>query len=603
MAATGCGGGGSSPPVGGSPPGPVVPPGPPPVVYGQIPTYPVYTPQTPARPAAPYPVGVTIDWYVDAAAGSDGNTGSEAAPFRTLDRARQTAQPDQVIGLRRGQTHFRNFASTLGDTIAQSVVGYGDSVYPATISAGQEIGGNAYTGYSDGIFRTAIRLPQAHTPGGSGLSGSNTTYPFVRLDEEYFDWIVGGASLAEDLARLARTNRPSFVVVAKGSQNPDLRNEAAGSTEFDLYLRLAGGASPVGRNLVTMAFGNAHVWAGPLLQDLILRDAWGKDTAGSEAFRRRVPLLRRVESIGGGCHGWVGSCNTDGFRARAHPRPGMYGFHQGRALGGALNIYSVLDRRDEALELRGIDAENFSAAVYGHTGGTSESFAKRIAIKACDHEGFAKFRVRNCANAMQVDPGPTGFGIVERTDFECEVDIVGIDQLVLAEGPLAMTGGGTVVFSQTSDNGHSVAVLLTARAAVTLEKLEIYTPGRLRQHFTLDLVQALGGAVGAAALLLTDCKLPTHPEYAFRLGERGEAQAKAHLTFAGSTVLGEPVNPVLNFLPAAVTAKDKTVMAFADQSSREAIVSLLASKEIPGAIDTSVTILRSSGMVAQKPAG
>lgn len=571
-------------------------------MFGQIPLRPVYTEQTATRPASAYPIDIAINWHVDAQSGSDGNAGSLSAPLRTLDRARELAAPRDVIGLMRGQTHFRTAGSGLGDTVTQTVIGYGDSTLPATLSGGQVVPASSFSAVGGGVYKAVIRLPKPHTPGGSGLSSTNTTYPFVRIAENYFEWIVDKPTLTDNLDRLTRSPGPAFVIAGTGSSVADIRNEPSGLASFDLYVRLAAGAAPNGNEIVAMAHANTYVWGGELLQDIAIRDAWSKDTTGSEPFQTGVPLLRRVESIGGGCHGWVGSCNVDGFRARGVPRPGMFGFEQGRAAGGGLNLFSAWDRRGEAFELRGLDIQGFNAALYGHTSSEADFFARRITIKGTDQEGFADFRVRNCEAAIKYDPGPKGSTIAERTDIECEVDLVDIDRMIFTESPLSMTVGGTVIFASISENGQSLAVLQTDRANVELAKLLVYTPRTHGSNFGLDLYQATGSAVGEASIVIRDCELPTHPSYSFRIGRRSRDEAKAKLTLTGATVMGDIVQPVLEHLPTALTVRDNCVFGFADLKSRQAVRNLLDRNGIANEIQESVTLLRSSGAVADNPA-
>lgn len=600
VALTGCGGGGGSgsgaPPTGGG--GPVTPQPQP----AAIPVRPQYTPQQSSAPASPYDIGVDIDWFVDAEAGDDAAAGSEAAPFRTIDRAREVAGAQEIIGLKRGQTHFRTVQSPPRRNVTQSIVGYGDSVEPATISGGQSLNGAVWTLHGNGIYRTQITLPDPHLNGGSGLSGTSTTYPFVREEETYFSWVVGGAEIADNLAQLAALGGAGFAINASGSPVADIREDTTRLTVFDLYVRLADGSDPSGRDLITLAHTQAYKYGSELLQDLRIRDAWGKDTTGTAERQPVVPMLRRIEILGAGAHGWVGTCQVDGFRAVGFARPGMFEAEKGRASGAGLNLYSSEDR-DVVVTIKGLDVTNFGAGLYGHTSSTSSQFAERIEVTASEQEGFADFRVRNSLSAIKFDAKNRNTVLPGGLTVECEVDLVDIDSVLVTESDASLTGGGVAIFALPAGlYQFQVISQLRTGTAKHLYRDMVFFPPRPNSR-DLDLEIARGGttAQGTPEVSFVNCELPLHPDYTFRVGTRFDTDYQFHLAQSGTTEMGDFVPPDKGTVPLRFEAEGTGAFALADRSSRSAARSYLEDRGAQHSISNSVTMLRSDGRVVEGP--
>ncbi|QFT77217.1 hypothetical protein FIU90_06655 [Erythrobacter sp. THAF29] len=598
--ATGCGGSGSGssppPPSGGNP----LPPQPF-ARAARIPTRPTYEQQVAVAPAAPFDVGIEIDWHVDAVNGDDAAPGTLEAPFRTLERARSVAAEQDVIGLTRGQTHFRSFVSALPETITQSVVGYGDSVLPATISAGQSLAGHVFTLHADNIYRTSITLPRPHLPGGSGISNSATTYPFVRFGDREFQWVVGQPTIGENLASMASLGGDLFALNVAGSPVADIRDDPNAATQFDLYVRLSDLSDPTGQELVTLSHTNAYVWASELLQDVRLGDAHGKDTTGSDPTRDAIPTLRRIEVFGAGTHAWVGTCNVDGFRARGLPRPGMFGHAEGRAAGGGLHLFSARNRPSQIPDIRGLDIEGFTHALYGHSSASSDTIAQRIEVSETEQEGFTNFRVRNCGSGITLDAKSGRPVVREGIKVSCEVDFVEVETAMITESPASLDGGGVVIFSPLRKNKHNLSTLRTGSADHAYRKVTFFSPRIDVKDFTRDLAIVVGKPTSAPSLLLEDCDLPLHPDYTFKIGTGGEDQGKFHLRLSGSTVIGDSFDALRERYPESFQATGDTAFAFADLRSRSAVRNRLNSRGVGNTVDESTTLLRSDGSAAQRP--
>ncbi|MCK0128856.1 hypothetical protein [Erythrobacter sp. F6033] len=542
-----------------------------------------------------------INWFVDASNGDDSAVGSEAAPLRTLDRARELAGSTDVIGLHRGQTHFRSPSSTLGSLITQSVVGYGDSVLPATLSGGQSLLRLGFISQGNGIYRTTISLARAHQPGGSGISGTATTYPFLRLGDEYFEWIVGQPTIADNLNALAVRSGPAFCMNVSGSSTPDLRHDISASTEFDLFVRLQDGGDPSGLPLIAMSHPAVYSWERGLLQDLCLRDAWSKDTAGTDPMSTAIPTLRRVEILGAGTHAWVGPCNVDGYRARGLPRPGMFGFDEGRSAGAGLNLFSILNRPDQVIDVRGLDIEGFGTALYGHSSSQSQTIAKRVDVTETEQEGFALFRVRNCGTAIQFDANNGNTVVPEGISVTCEVDITDVEVAMRTEGPASLDNGGTVIYSSIQKNKHNLSTMRNGNADHTYRGITFFSPNNTVRDFTRDLSIVQGVPSRTPTLTLENCTLPLHPDFAFKIGSGGASEGFFNLRLVGSTVIGDSFDSLRRRYPATFSATNDVAFAFGDLRSKRDVRERLSSNGVANTIAESTTLLRNDGSAAERP--
>lgn len=538
-----------------------------------------------------------INYYVDASAGSDSNDGlTEATAFATIEKARSVMSAGDTIGVKRGQTHYRTGTGSL----LGSLVGYGTSPQPAVVSAGQSLAGKTWTVHSGTVYKTTITLAEAHTVGGSGFN-TNTTYPFVRLGDDYYEWAVNNGSIAANLTALA-SMEGGFAINVTGDTSEDIRTGAPSSTSFDLYVRMPGGADPNGKALHTLNYPSTYTFTADLIQDIEFRDWWGKDGQGTNSGAQ-APRLRRVRSIGGGCHGWVGPSECWGFYAKGIARKGMDGATEGVAAGGGWNGYVTSDRSGLVLRHRGIEIDGFGNAIYAHEGAGTNKVAERYEFHPAVDDGWESLKIRNTRAAFQFDVTFSGNKIFgDGVHVHCPVDVIVRRVFALSESTFRALGGGTVNFETTASNRHSI--FQGQGPAINMKAVGLTITSDLQNSvsFFKNLYYTLNAYSVTPEYEFKNCTIGgTNADDHFFVDNNATA-AGGNLTLSIGTVTGDVIpNGGANY-PDDVTITHDVTFAFADQTSRANVRSLLNGAGKTHSIDNDTTLNRLNGTLAEAPA-
>lgn len=546
----------------------------------------------------------SIDYFVDATSGSNSNNGlTEATAFATIQAARAVASANDVIGVKRGQTHFIQPGETDQSNMLQSLVGYGTSPNPAIISAGQSLSGKTWTLYSGDVWTTQISLLSNHISGGTG---SNTTYPLVRFGDNEFTWAVGGADIAANLTALASLNG-GFAINVNGDTNQDIRNATATSGPFDLYVRMPDGSDPNGVDLITMFAQNCYKFDCELLQDVELTDAFGKDTTGAiGGTLTNTPRLRRVRVTRCGASGWVGAAEGWGLYLSASPRQGMPGAAFGYSEGSGLNFFSPQDRMGVTLINRGVEAHNFGTGIYGHVSTAGDVFAHRIEFHDAIDAGWENCKIRNCNAGLQTDSMAgervltDGLYIYTGIDWEVRANAYVISDKVHT------LGGGTIAFKQAANPLNRQVIVNGNGPAIDAKIAGVTFSAEVQNSISFEkLLYRIANNYSAAdpAIEFANCTLPTEgSDDHFFLPQGVQSQADANLTLSIGTVTGDIIASGRTIYPISVTVTHDVTFGLGDQTSRANVRSLLTAASVTHSIDNDTTLLRLDGTVAENPA-
>ena len=260
-----------------------------------------------------------------------------------------------------------------------------------TIDTRQDLSGHTWSNISgnvwsaDVVFRHDVfGLSGPYTTGGTELGDYNTAMHGVWLDFEFFDWKVGSATIAANVAEV-QNNPKSFTVHVKGSTQPDPRdgNKPAG-TEYTYYVHLPDGSNPNGKNMriadqQPIAFDKQTQMSG-----IRFIGNNGKD-ANAMFSAESMKSFIDCEVIDFGGHASVGPSEWHGCTIKGRARTGMSKYEYNQAFSGINLFYGAMFPRDICLS--NLNIENCQWAIFGHGGGTP-------------NEGFPRVRIEGIVNLI-----------------------------------------------------------------------------------------------------------------------------------------------------------------------------------------------------------
>lgn len=532
-----------------------------------------------------------FDFFVDSVNGDDGNDGSEAAPWATIEHFLANSGTGDAVGLKAGQYHPASPTKSIGRRYGKWGLG-ADPI----MDARQSLAGKTWTLDSGTIWKTTITLASNSVAGGVG---SNTTnFGVWSVNDEFAEWMVGGADIAANLTALQALSGLGFAVNRTGSTVQDIRSDTPG-TGFDLFVKLADGGDPNGLNLKCSYRSAAGSFNGGEVRNCVLLGGFGKDSVGvaADSYGGNVITLRDVTVLDFGEHGWVGPCNVVGtYTARGRPRKGVSTYAKGRAAGAGLNIFTNTYVSTRDLSFQNLDIADCANGFYGH--GSGNRGYRDVTVSGT-------VTLDNVTNGIQMDVATGTVSFVAGTLTINSIQATDIDQAFAVDGNWIVNGGSVAFDPDPLNPAQQRLVSFVGTAPTCLLK-------NLSANFTL-VVQA-----GKARILVGRNTDNTHTTPILTLdtctdisaagkkghlqrGGTGNIQSKTDLRVINGSDIGDLMDQATGTnYPAALTVDAGGTFGMGDRTGSQ-IETALTGASVPFTISHNTTVVNRAGTITSNP--
>lgn len=331
-----------------------------------------------------------------------------------------------------------------------NIVGYKRNKNEVILSNRKDLSNLVWTLDSGDIWKTTYNFTDNPA---ILLNGSNAnSFHFALWDEENkkLNWIVGGLSIEANKSKMIPG---SIVCHFSNSTVQDIRLDK-GEESITLYVWLPDGSNPSGRKLKAIDFmknrkGNKRITGS--ISNIIKGYNYDKDNIRFDVDSfDRAPNINNLQSMDCPSHGFVGLANILGiYKYIGRGVEGALGYLSAnrniinRSIGGGLTLYSDVFYPNLDLNLKNLEINNSSNAVYGH-GTLSNLGFNSLNIDV--------LKVRNSNNCIKFDPTTTGQSFVKNGVIVNYIDAINVDGGFISTGNLVVNQG----LINTSDDNQTI---------------------------------------------------------------------------------------------------------------------------------------------------
>lgn len=536
----------------------------------------------------------TTDYYVDPDANDSNNGLTFATAKKTLNSLISILTGRQVIGLTTNKVHPLTSNITTANRIKNVDIVKVKSGNFAILDLRKDLSTATWTLHAGTVWKTNVTFRDEVAAGGVT---ANTAYHGVWVNEQFMEWMVGGASIAANITSVS-AKPGSFTIHVNGSTDQDPRfassNPPAG-TVYVVYLNMPDTSNPNTKNVKIIDQIAYYFDDDTFVSGVRFTGSLGKDlTACLNATA--VKIFQNCEFLDFGCHGHVGPAEFHGCKFSGKARKGMELSGAADQTFSGINLFYAA-RYPRELVLSDLDIENTVNAIYGH-GVVPEV------------DGYPKITINGIFKAKYVDTAVI---------FQHKIDVVQINAycdfrdigtaFANIYSPYTYADGGGFIAMRKIVAGRAQLVQLGNGNYVRLRNYIFQAgnalgPTGVAQTFRLWDAFYATDTVNPPTLELDGCidvGWKTTARFVLNDGSNVFFSLNAKLILSGGTILGNLSTSALqtNF-PKRLDVGDGCQFGFGNRTGPQ-IEAALTAAGIPFSISGQTTIVNLDGSIASNP--